>query len=414
MPIIRLKRGTAANIEAATLQVGEPAFATDTDELYIGTATGKVKFAKSPHGNEAHSPDFLAVDGSNSPTADINWNNQRIRKAFSFPVDDPHWDWGVERIENNFLFHADKRWTVTVSTSPYEGSVSDLFTASPDEYVKWYNSDLPVTIEVDFGGAQHFFVAFGFSAWGSDHIPKDFKIEIYRTDTSTWETVADVTGNTQWCYLKFYATNYVGKIKWTITAVNSGDLWLSELIALHPSSKVEDKWPFLPLDATRDIDAYMSGNKWLSVATSGIVGLPRQSSSCMYLTTEYTVSASTTTQVPLDAILYDVQSECDTTNHRWTCTEDGIYLVNAAIKLKGGTVVSGGRYALFLEKNGSHAQALDYHSSNTGWLGLLGAIVLQLTTGDYLELLISNTTDSSVTVYGGTTYDTYLAVHKLA
>jgi len=30
------------------------------------------------HGNEAHDPDFLAVNGSNSPTSDINWGGKKI------------------------------------------------------------------------------------------------------------------------------------------------------------------------------------------------------------------------------------------------------------------------------------------------------------------------------------------------
>jgi len=409
MPIIRLKRGTAANIEAATLQVGEPAFATDTDELYIGTATGKVKLAKAPHGNEAHSPDFLAVDGSNKPTGDIDWNKQRIRGAFGFPIGDPHWDWGIERIENNFLFHADKRWTVTVSTSPYSGSVSDLFTASPDEYVKWYNSDLPVTIEVDFGGAVHYFVAFGFSAWNSNQIPKDFKIEIYKTDTSTWETVADVTGNTQWCYLKYYKTNYVGKIKWTITAVNSGDLILSELIALRPSSRIEDKWPFLPLDATRSIAAYMSGNKWLSVATSGIVGLPKQSMSWVYMDnggTAYSVSATTWTKVPFDTKRLDNANEFDTTNNRFTATEDGFYIFLIHILLS--SVTDGSRYLTLLRKNGSnYTGSIRLAASGTQDQSIVGGFIIDMSAGDYAEVFVYG--DTSFYINNGWATSLYVA-----
>jgi len=65
MPVIRFKRGTEANIDLASLEVGEPAFSTDTDKLFIGTATGKQEFAKSPHGNESHDPDFANTDLSN-------------------------------------------------------------------------------------------------------------------------------------------------------------------------------------------------------------------------------------------------------------------------------------------------------------------------------------------------------------
>jgi len=43
--IIKVKRGTKTQIENTSLQIGEPAFATDTNELYIGTGTGKIKLA---------------------------------------------------------------------------------------------------------------------------------------------------------------------------------------------------------------------------------------------------------------------------------------------------------------------------------------------------------------------------------
>jgi len=386
--------------EGATASEGTSTSFARADHVH-GTPS---EWTPKVHGNEAHSPDFLAVNGSNSPAADINWNKQRIMNAFGFPTGDPHWHWGVERIENNFLFHADKRWTVTVSTSPYSGRVSDLFTASPLEYVKWYNSDLPVTIEVDFGGAQHYFVAFGFSAWDSDHIPKDFKIEIYKTNTSTWETVADVTGNTQWCYLKNYAVNYVGKIKWTITAVNSGDLWLSELIALRPSSKVEDKWPFLPLNATRDINAYMGNNKWLSVATSGIVGLPKQSMCRVYMDNggaNYSVSATTWTKVPFDTKNWDNANEFDTTNNRFTATEDGFYIFMAHIHV--ASVTDGAIYNLAFYKNGSrNTGIIQFRASGTGDFNIVGTALLVLSAGDYAEVFVYGGSDFQI-VNGWTT-----------
>ena len=43
MNLIKLKRGRHENLP--TLAIGEPAFTTDTKELYIGTATGNVKIS---------------------------------------------------------------------------------------------------------------------------------------------------------------------------------------------------------------------------------------------------------------------------------------------------------------------------------------------------------------------------------
>ena len=44
MPIIRLKRGTKSQVQGATLQIAEPAFATDTNELVIQGTTAKTTF----------------------------------------------------------------------------------------------------------------------------------------------------------------------------------------------------------------------------------------------------------------------------------------------------------------------------------------------------------------------------------
>jgi len=40
-------------------------------------------FASATHGNEAHNPDFLAVDGSNSPTANIDWGGKNLNNVGS-------------------------------------------------------------------------------------------------------------------------------------------------------------------------------------------------------------------------------------------------------------------------------------------------------------------------------------------
>ena len=44
---IRFKRGQNANAAALTLQAGEPAFALDTGDLYIGNGDGKVKLPRT-------------------------------------------------------------------------------------------------------------------------------------------------------------------------------------------------------------------------------------------------------------------------------------------------------------------------------------------------------------------------------
>jgi len=42
MSIIKIKRGLKTNVAAQTLQAGEPLFATDTGELYVGNGSTKI------------------------------------------------------------------------------------------------------------------------------------------------------------------------------------------------------------------------------------------------------------------------------------------------------------------------------------------------------------------------------------
>jgi hypothetical protein len=41
--LIKLKRGSSSNVAAASLDIGEPAVALDTKELWVGDGTGKIK-----------------------------------------------------------------------------------------------------------------------------------------------------------------------------------------------------------------------------------------------------------------------------------------------------------------------------------------------------------------------------------
>ncbi|RLA87305.1 MAG: hypothetical protein DRG40_00655 [Deltaproteobacteria bacterium] len=143
----------------------------------------------------------------------------------------------------------------------------------------------------------------------------------------------------------------------------------------------------LPLDTSSAINAYMSGNKWLSVATSGIVGLPKQSVSYFRLGTEQSISDSTWTKVALDTVIIDRQSEVDTTNNRWTATEDGTYFMYGILRWKATTVVGGKTYQIAIYKNGVNVMSALFVAPTSGaGVSSLVCLVQDLSAGDYVEL----------------------------
>jgi len=430
MPIIRLKRGTAANIEAATLQVGEPAFATDTDELYIGTATGKVKLAKSPHGNEAHSPDFLAVDGSNSPTADLDMGQVLLKGLDGlFGWQAPDHAYVNHPLLTNLLAFADKKYTVTVSPAPTEGAISSVFDTPLTNAAKWGQTITPpIEITVDLGTSISWVTDIGIGFWPGEY-PSSVKIEYWSTSAGQWQTLLDTSSNSSLLIVLRGSSHwdYVGKLRFTLSGFVGSKITVTTIFA---HSAHDQAFPFghvlyidggkmygdidmnsnkitnladptaaqdaatknyadgkLPLNTSSAIDAYMSGNKWLSVATSGIVGLPKQSCVISYMDnggTNLTLSASTWTVVPYDTELKDTQGEFDPSTHRFTASEDGIYYFNARAHL---TDLPDQQYARMLAfKNG----AVLYPEVFVTQSGIYDTTVvleglLDLSAGDYVE-----------------------------
>jgi hypothetical protein len=58
MAVLKLKRGTQAEVLAATLSSSEPAFATDTGELFVYNGTSKVIIGGCKAGLHANRPTF--------------------------------------------------------------------------------------------------------------------------------------------------------------------------------------------------------------------------------------------------------------------------------------------------------------------------------------------------------------------
>jgi len=117
---------------------------------------------------------------------------------------------------NNVLALADQRFTVTVSATPTSGGVANMFDHSFESSTRWDTTvTYPVTIEIDLGGTYHYFTAVGvYFVFG--RYPGYVKIEIYNTNTSAWETLKEVSGNTSSHVYWVGGQSYVGKIRITL------------------------------------------------------------------------------------------------------------------------------------------------------------------------------------------------------
>ncbi|RLB77061.1 MAG: hypothetical protein DRH24_16870 [Deltaproteobacteria bacterium] len=205
----------------------------------------------------------------------------------------------------------------------------------------------------------------------------------------------------------FYATD-TGKLYY-----DDGTSWVEISTGLSVHGNDYHDPDMLPLDTSSAIEAYMSGNKWLSVATSGIVELPKQSyirGYCDNGGSNISISGTTWTKVPYDTVVVDRHSEFDTTNHRFTATEDGLYFLQALVTFYFPTDQES--YMLRPYKNGAGTMGI-FRSIASGneRLTTLVAITLDLVAGDYIEIYTYSTADATVLV--GEKY-TFFSIVKVA
>jgi len=206
----------------------------------------------------------------------------------------------------------------------------------------------------------------------------------------------------------FYATD-TGKLYY-----DNGTSWV-EITPTPAEHGNEAHIPdMLPLSTSSAIDAYMSGNKWLSVATSGIVGLPKQSACYLYQSTQQTVATDTETTVTLDAKELDIQNEGNTTTSRFTATEDGLYLVLGAVGFHYADVVADKEVWAIIVKNGSSVLiSITQTAASSAGASVRVAGVLELTSGDYLELRTKHIFGANARLVASETR-TYLIALKIA
>jgi len=205
----------------------------------------------------------------------------------------------------------------------------------------------------------------------------------------------------------FYATD-TGKLYY-----DNGTSWVEITPTPAEHGNEAHNPDMLPLSTSSAIDAYMSGNKWLSVTTSGIVGLPKQSRCRAYLSgSNQSVPSATWTKIQLNATLYDEQGEFDTTtNYRFTATEAGYYIVIGSISILN--IDDQKTVTVAIRKNGASCAYTRYYTSGTAAPIISAVSIAHLDAGDYLELWVYHNHGSNRDVAAGSSY-TYMAIHKLS
>ena len=401
--------------EGATASEGTSTSFARADHVH-GTPS---EWTPKVHGNEAHDPSFLALDGSTEMSGHFKMDYQKgwIYKALA-GVTDKHF----LGYYGKFIFlPANNDWqdldltgeaTITITPSAFDTAKAKrkLFDGTGSTFILPQDTDFPLTITVDYspgtapnlGDGTYTFVVSMYSGRYCQYMKVEAMHPDY--DGGAWQVAGELTGNTQEILVlgplgvySLLGNHHPQKIRITLDQpVTTGYHYIKDVYCLRGNRAAFDR-RYLKVATSDAINAYISYNKWLSVATSGIVGLPRPSYVYAYMDNggaNYSVSATTWTKVPFDTVVMDVQSEFDTTNNRFTATEDGKYL--CIVKINIDNVTDQNYYYVKLYKNGSALPPYGIlRPSGSLSSTLLLCSVVNCNAGDYLECW----------VYGQTAFD---------
>ena len=137
------------------------------------------------------------------------------------------------------------------------------------------------------------------------------------------------------------------------------------------------------------------------------------SAASAYRNGNQSITANTLTKVELNAELYDLGDEFDsTTDYDFTVTTAGKYLVCAQATLNVDS--DGDVLQMFVYKDAGVVMSAYSNAGGTSKVTLSSSKVLDLDSGEVLTLQVRNSTNND-TVYGSSTYlDTFLTVTGLA
>jgi len=174
-----------------------------------------------------------------------------------------------------------------------------------------------------------------------------------------------------------------------------------------------DSDTFLDVEETSDKDEIVgkvAGVEALRIYSSGISDLPKQSRCRVYMSTNQDISSGSTVIINFDSKDYDVQNEFDTTNHRFTATKAGYYLIAATIQWYNA-IAAGSTLTHRIYKNGAEVQITQVPPDGVS-PGMSLLTILYLSAGDYVDIRIAQSTGNTKALYGGASKTT-LSIEKV-
>lgn len=221
-----------------------------------------------------------------------------------------------------------------------------------------------------------------------------------------WIYTKDVSGATELFYI-----DHTGNVK-QLTAAGKLNVSPTEAVLLTgvqtvAGVKTFSSIPVLPAaDPTTDNQA--SRKKYIDDAIKAI----SQPSGRMYLNAQQNnLTVDTWNLINLDSISANFDASiCDTTNHKVTPGQTGLYLVSAGIEL--GTLADAQKYILGVRKNGSgNVMNVSVNAYQSTSRNLAVCDVVYLDNNDYVELVVYPTGANSDALVGEA--KTWLTVQRV-
>jgi len=161
------------------------------------------------------------------------------------------------------------------------------------------------------------------------------------------------------------------------------------------------------------IHGKVAGVEAFLLDNDGILTLAKQSGCRVHLSAGQSIPSDIWTVAALDTVDFDIQSEFNTTTHRFVPKSAGLYFAVGMFAYQDTEVIADKLWSVSIKKNAVYIITSHAHSAVNQFLYSSCAEVIQLAVGDYLELRLYHTAGVNKTCFHGP-YGVHLAVAKLA